>query len=317
MPITVSVIIPCFNAARWISETIESVLAQRINNIEIIVVDDGSTDDSAAIVEGKFPGAKLIRTNNRGPSSARNTGTAAASGEFIQYLDADDLLANEKLNIQIEKLNRIGADIAYGAWQMLVRQANGEFVNGEVITRKIHNPAIDLLTGKGWNAIHAYLYRRSILEKFGGWDESLPVIQDAKFTLDCALNGGTFAFCEGIMAYYRLHGSDSVSRRDPIGFLRDSLRITNQVQHQWEIDGGITEERLSALLECYGFVARSSFRKDEELFDSALQALENLKPGYSPTHPYHLKLASQLLGYRRAELAAYWYRKAKPIFNKL
>src|SRR5438105_429631 len=97
----VSVVIPCHNASRWIRETLASVVAQNHDGLQIIVVDDGSTDDSAAIVDREFSDATLIRTPNRGASHARNTGTEAAFGDFIQYLDADDLLAPGKLAAQI------------------------------------------------------------------------------------------------------------------------------------------------------------------------------------------------------------------------
>ena len=88
----VSVVIPCYNSARWIRETLASVLQQGEDPIEIIAIDDGSTDDTAAIIERDFPAVRLVRTENRGASRARNHGTELASGEFIQYLDADDLL---------------------------------------------------------------------------------------------------------------------------------------------------------------------------------------------------------------------------------
>src|SRR3954449_13609629 len=110
----ISVVIPCFNAAAWIRETIRSVLGQQRNDLEIILIDDGSTDESAAIVEREFPSLSLTKTGNQGASAARNLGTTLARGEFIQYLDSDDLLAPGKLELQLRALEASGADVAYG-----------------------------------------------------------------------------------------------------------------------------------------------------------------------------------------------------------
>ena len=112
----VSVIIPMFNAERWIVETLASVEAQTYPRelIEVIVVDDGSTDASAEIVAREFPRASLLRTANGGASRARNAGTAVARGVFLQYLDADDLLVRDKLVRQAQALENTGAEVAYG-----------------------------------------------------------------------------------------------------------------------------------------------------------------------------------------------------------
>src|SRR5262245_48041792 len=97
--VEVSVIIPCFNAQEWIVKTIQSVIAQKLSDIEIIVVDDGSTDNSAAVIRREFDSARLLQTSNQGPSRARNLGTRVSSGDFLQYLDADDVLIEGKLKL--------------------------------------------------------------------------------------------------------------------------------------------------------------------------------------------------------------------------
>ena len=84
--------------------------------LQVIVVDDGSQDDSAEVVRRRFPAAELIVTPNGGPSVARNIGTARSRGNFIQYLDADDILAPGKLIQQVRCLEASHADVAYGPW---------------------------------------------------------------------------------------------------------------------------------------------------------------------------------------------------------
>ena len=98
---TVSVVTPCYNGSAYLREALDSALAQSQPPIEIIVVDDGSTDDSAAIAESYGPPVRLIRQENQGESVARNRGIAAASGDWIGYLDADDIWNVDKLEKQV------------------------------------------------------------------------------------------------------------------------------------------------------------------------------------------------------------------------
>ena len=128
----ISVIIPAYNRAELIGETLRSLLNQTLSAREIIVVDDGSTDGTADTVleilkleeaeklkisEGKpWPEFKILRQANAGPGAARNRGLAEATGEFIHFFDSDDIAAPNKHEVQLRALLETGADIAYGPW---------------------------------------------------------------------------------------------------------------------------------------------------------------------------------------------------------
>jgi glycosyltransferase involved in cell wall biosynthesis len=311
----VSVIIPCFNARSWIREALRSVIEQDVPDIETIVVDDGSTDDGVDIVEREFRFARVIRSDNAGPSHARNIGTRASSGELVQYLDADDVLATGKLAVQIEALQRSGADVAYGDWQELIRQPDGSFGHGRVFRREIVGSPEIALFGRFWCPTATYLFRRSIIERVGGWNEGLLMFEDARFILDCALRGGRFVYSPGVMAQYRFHASGSLSKRDPGRFVRDCFKNASEVEEWWGREDGIGEERRNALLATYAFVARASFEKDRRTFDRACEALERLAPGYVPRFSVRLAVASRIVGYRRAEMVALWWRRVKRFFS--
>jgi glycosyltransferase involved in cell wall biosynthesis len=312
----VSVVIPCYNAQEWIRETLHSIVIQKYSNIEIIVVDDGSTDDTSLITEREFPFVKIIKTENNGPSRARNIGTGASTGEMIQYLDADDLLGEGKLELQAEALLNEGAEVAYGDWQKIAKSPDGNYKKGEIVIREMVDPEIDLFTSF-WCPPAVYLFRRSIVDKVGQWHEGLPVIQDARFLLDCALQGARFIYCPGIMAHYRVHTSKSVSTRDNVAFVRDCHKNATEIESWWFHHGGLTNKRLNALLNVFGYIARSSYQSDPETFELALRSLERISPGYVPDNPKHLRLVSLLLGYRKAEALALNYRKAKAALKKL
>src|SRR5262245_58858321 len=96
----ISVIIPCYNGSSYIGSTLESALGQTRPPLEVIVIDDGSTDDSAAIAGSFGPCVRVIRQANQGESTARNVGIAQASGDYLVFLDADDLLDRSALEVQ-------------------------------------------------------------------------------------------------------------------------------------------------------------------------------------------------------------------------
>lgn len=313
---TVSVVIPCFNAQNWIRASLHSAIDQRVSDLEIIVVDDGSTDASGDLVASEFPGVRLVRTPRGGPSRARNLGTQLSCGEFIQYLDADDMLAPGKIEAQLEMLDRTDAEVAYGDWRELRVTPDGTFVEGRLVAREIEGDASIALFTEFWCPPAAYLFRRGIVERIGGWREELPVIQDARFALDCALHGGGFVYCRGVTAYYRVHSEGSVSTRDPSAFTRDCLRNAQSVEQWWAQRGGLTSDHCQALVRVYGQVARASFGTDMQVFESAYAALERLQPGYAPAQPWHLAWTSRLVGYRSAESIAVRYRRAKQFINR-
>jgi glycosyltransferase involved in cell wall biosynthesis len=306
----ISVVIPCFNARQWIGETLATVFEQGLSNLDVIVVDDGSTDGSSEYVIESFADVRVVRVDNGGPSRARNVGTRLARGSFIQYVDADDLLAPGKLDAQMSALAFSGADIAYGDWRELKAQDDGRFVPGRVVSRRIEgDPQIALFTDF-WCPPAAYLFRRSIVERVGGWDEDQHVIEDVRFVLTCALAGARFVASPALSAFYRVHQAGSQSTRDPSAFSRGCLRNASTLQEWWRNHGGLSRERRAALVSVYAQVARGSFGRDNATFEAAYGALKELDPHFTPG-PWQLALASKIVGYRSAEALAWRYRGAK------
>ncbi len=310
----ISVIVPCYNAAKWIFQALDSVLGQGLGDLEIIVIDDGSSDNSATIVEENFPLVRLIKTKNKGASQARNLGTRLSTGRYIQYLDADDLLAPGKLKRQIEMLDASGADVAYGGWQELVNTSGDRCLKAGIHRERMLDPEIELFTGF-WCPPAVYLFRRSIVEKVGSWNTGLPVIQDARFALDCALNQAKFVYCEGVMAYYRIHSKTSLSNKDSAAFVKDCLQNASEIENWWLAHGGLTKERKAALLRVYDYIAWSSFKTDKSIFESAFAAFNKLEPGYIPFKNKILRLIYRRLGYATAADLAFRYRRIKNIFS--
>jgi len=317
----VSVVIPCFNAAHWIGEALESVFAQRLPDLEVVVVDDGSTDDSASLVERLFADVKLIRVANGGPGRARNIGTRHSIGQYIQYLDADDRLAPDKLERQLRVIEADQADIVYGDWCELQTAADGSTATGRVVQPHLDGDADVALLTDLWCPPAAYLFRREIVERAGGWDEQQHVVEDVRFLLACVLQGGRLAYCPGLAAMYRIRAEGelglSQSRRDPVAFTRGCLRNAQTMEQAWIGRGGLSIQQTSALVRVYSQVARASFACDTPTFETAYAALRRLQPGYTPEEPWHLALASRVVGYRSAEALAVQYRRAKRTLSRV
>jgi glycosyltransferase involved in cell wall biosynthesis len=214
----VSILIPCYNAERWVGRTVESALAQTWARKEIIVVNNGSTDGSlAALKEYESERVLVVTKENEGASVARNRAYSESQGEFIQYLDADDLLAADKIEVQMRRLLEAAPEhVAAGAWgRFYDSPENTVFVREPVWANM---PAIDWLVtawGCGWMmASHAWLTPRSLIEKAGGWDETPSPNDDGEFFARVLLNSRGVIFCDEARAFYRsgIPGSTSKSK---------------------------------------------------------------------------------------------------------
>lgn len=306
----VSVVIPCYNAETWILETLNSVIGQPGVDLDIVLVDDGSTDRSVAVAQAMgAPMLRIIRQANDGASRARNVGTAAARGEFIQYLDADDVLEPGTLAARVNALRAAEADVAYCNWLRWERQAGGSFAVGQIVTRTLGSrPDVDLLTDAWWPP-GALMYRRAVVDRVLPWREDLPVIQDARFQLDAALSGAHFVHVDAIGLKYRVHTSDSLSHRDPRAFLEDVYNNVSDLHAGWLKADVLDEPRRRGLIRVYRYLATALFSIDRARFKQVLAAVRRLDPNYRPEGSAVLRTLSSLVGYSAAEeVAARWRR---------
>ena len=191
----VSVLIPCFNAERYVGEAIESALAQTHPNVEVVVVDDGSTDGSPDVIRS-FGSRIVVEIGpNRGACAARNRALALSHGEFVQFLDADDLLSPNKIERQLPILLRDEADLVFCKGRI--------FRNGARPVPK--KRAIEPLNGadpfvyclRQGLATEGPLHRRTKLELVGGFREGLVRAQEFDLHLRLTAAGTRIGFVDG------------------------------------------------------------------------------------------------------------------------
>src|SRR5438067_1586433 len=190
IPGTVSVIVPCFNAARYVDEALRSIRSQTYPEIDIIAVNDGSTDDTQRLLEEHARSDSRVRIfsqPNRGLSAARNTGLKNVRGEFVSFLDADDVILPEKLEKQVRYLlDNPAIDLVYSDY------FDGDSrldLTGLVVIRIPGKNLLDAYAVRNCFACMVPLVRRTMIDKVGEFDESLRASEDWDYWIRCAKVG--------------------------------------------------------------------------------------------------------------------------------
>ena len=216
----VSILIPLYNSQEHISETIESCLNQTYKRIEIIIVDDGSTDSSAKIVQkyaNSHNNIRYYRQKNSGAPRARNLAFEKSKGEYIQYLDADDLLSINKISSQIELLKRYNFDpyiVCSSKFSYFKDSLKDAKYFSQPIDRSYDSGIewlIDAWSGGGFGVIMGWLTHRELIKEVGIWDERLKKNQDGEFFSRVLLSAKRVIMTDDTMVYYRRTGSHSIS----------------------------------------------------------------------------------------------------------
>ena len=200
----VSVIIPCYNSSAYLAEAIDSVLAQTCPAKEIIVVDDGSTDDSASIMRRYGDRIRVVSQANAGLPAARNAGIQTATGEWLAFLDADDWWHPDFLLKTTKMLESSDAVLAYTGWQNIgAPQPFHEPYIPEDYEQAEPSKAARLIRSTGW-PVHAALTRRDALVEAGLFNPALKSCEDFDLWLRVALTQ-RIARVPEVLAFYRFH----------------------------------------------------------------------------------------------------------------
>lgn len=237
----ISVVIPCYNYGHLIADTIRSVQQQTYTDWEMLIVDDGSTDNTAEVVQGFISQDNRIQfyqQQNAGPSAARNLALQKAKGDYIQFLDADDVLESSKFEVQLGVFGtKPFVDIVYGnvryfsvdpdnrdEWKYTFWGQNKEWMPG--ITGK-GNEILPVALKGSFAHISCFLFKREIIEKAGKWDVTKKAAEDYLFVLRCVLADGYFYYHNqpGSFALVRWHGNNTSRNIDWIHQEERRMRI--------------------------------------------------------------------------------------------
>jgi glycosyltransferase involved in cell wall biosynthesis len=230
----VSILIPAFNAQEWIADTIKSAIAQTWPWKEIIIVDDGSTDQTLRIAR-QFASKqlKVITQQNQGAPAARNKAFSVCQGDYIQWLDADDLLAADKVACQMKVLESCSDRriLVSGAWgRFMYRVSRAEFIPTRLWCDL--SPTEFLLRKIGENlfvAQHAWLVSRELSEAVGAWDVRLTIDEDGEYFCRVILASRGIRFVPDAKVFYRVSNPSSVSHMGVSDKKKDAMLLAIQL----------------------------------------------------------------------------------------
>lgn len=240
----VSIIIPNYNYAKYIAETIDSVLAQTYPNFEVIVVDDGSKDDSLKILEKYAGQIKVIKQQNQGVSRARNNGAANSAGEYLAFLDADDVWLPAKLERQMQRFfedSEVGLVHCSMKFIDIEGKITGESRKGKEgwVAEELLKLKEGVVIGAGSTAV----VKRALFDKIKGFDHRLTTAADWEFCYRIARDN-KIAFVSEPLVLYRIHNSNMHSN---VGAMEHDVLIG----FQKAFDDDSAEKQVDRS-ECYG-----------------------------------------------------------------
>ena len=208
-----SIIVPVFNGEAFLAEAIENIQQQGSHPLEIIIIDDGSTDGTAGVVKSLKGNVRYVHQSNKGPAAARNEGLKIADGNVIGFLDADDLWPENKLEIQLRYLcENPSVDIVLGKTQFM-RQSG--VVDGRKTYEEYLKPGIFLNLGSG-------IFRKHVFDKVGLFDPELYYSEDADWFIRARELEVSISLIDQITLLYRIHQNNMTRGKTPaeIGFLK-------------------------------------------------------------------------------------------------
>jgi glycosyltransferase involved in cell wall biosynthesis len=280
IPVTVSIIIPVYNSEKYIQACINSCIQQTYQNLEIIVVNDGSTDQSEGVILTiDDPRLIYIKILNGGAAEARNAGLKIASGKLIQFLDSDDMLEREKINAQVLMYQLHGDDFLYSAnmgtvsGDIRIKDEGYELYEKDFTAQEYYETLLRQF-GK-YMTTGVWLVPKKLIDGTYGWDKLAGFNDDGEYIMRIILQSKGIKFCKAALFYYRRDVPDSLSK---------SLTSKN-VYSTW-------------LYSYSSYV--SNFKKTFELPVASELGWMALSVYYTESYPHHPELLTECLRQMKA-----------------
>jgi len=283
----VSSLIPCFNAQEHIAQALASALAQTYKPLEVIVVDDGSTDESHAVLSAFAPQIRIHKQANKGANVARNQLLQMAQGDWLQYLDADDYLAPTKFSSQLQcavlenKTNiSDGADVLFGPVKL-----HSERTQPPSFTQlDIPTPEAPWALMAAWRIPQTggLLWRRSALTDVGGWMETQQRSQDNELHLRLLRAGKQFLHTPCAGAFYRDWSNNTISRRDLTQNRATRLELVTRTQDIMKEAGLMTPSRRAEKSRSRFELARVIWPENRQWATTIVQSIASSDPNFVP-----------------------------------
>lgn len=312
MDVKVSILIPCYNAERWISQAVESALNQTYSNKEVIVIDDGSTDNSLQIIKTFGDRLQWETQENRGGNHTRNRLLALSTGEWLQYLDSDDYLQADKIEKQVRFLSENpDTDIIYSPSIYEYNHGDGSSTQNIFPISEPHDPWI-LLARWFLPQTGSPLWRKQAIIDVGGWKIDQPCCQEHELYLRLLKNNKQFAYCPETGSVYRQWSEETVCKQNKPETQRRRLAIKDNLEAHLQSTHQLTPERQQAINQARFECARQIWLFDKPWATEIMKTVKSQQNRFLPSGeaaPSSYLLTYQLLGFNIAENLALVKRK--------
>lgn len=274
----VSIIIPAYNAERWIRDTLRSAIDQTWTRLEIVVINDGSSDRTETFARSSNDARVSVFTQqNAGAAAARNRGLQESRGEMVQFLDADDILAPDKIELQLEALGSMGSDaIASCQWGRFSASVDNAEFRPEPVWQ-ISDPVqwlVQSFAGGGMMQPAAWLTPRSIADAAGPWNEALTLHDDGEYFTRVLLRSRRNEFVPAARVYYR-DVPESLSRRRGRSAIESAFAVCRaRAEHLLAVRSDVEARR--ALATQYAQFAYEYMTSAGDLTNDALKEIRLL-----------------------------------------
>ncbi|MGG6283148.1 glycosyltransferase [Leptolyngbya sp. AN03gr2] len=307
----VSILIPCYNADRWIDSAIESALSQTYPHIEVIVVDDGSSDRSLEIIQSYGDLIRWETQPNRGGNAARNRLLELSTGEWLQYLDADDYLQPNKVADQVAQI--ADSDIIYSP-------SIFEFWDSQPPRQEIvpipepHDPWV-LLARWYLPQTGSPLWKKSAIVEVGGWKIDQPCCQEHELYLRLLKAGKRFQYCSTAGSIYRQWSETTVCKKDKSEVFRQRFAILDAAEAHLQSTRELTALRQNAINQARFECARTIWLSDRAWANQVIAKIKRIDRSFIPTGqaaPRNYQWIYQRFGFAIAERIAHLRRTLTP-----
>lgn len=313
----VSILIPMYNAEKWIGSILRCACSQTWPNVEIVVVDDGSTDDSYEIArQFENKRVKVIRQENRGACAARNRALNAAQGDYIQYLDADDLMEADKIETQVRRLKSAPPNsVAAARWTRFYDRI-GDGPHPPVPETWEHVDPFEWLieaqAGRAMMPSNGWLTPRSVVEDAGSWNEELRLNQDGEYFARVLLASEQIVFCPEAVVYYRSGLSESISGRVSREGFRSQYEAAERIMQNMLREENSPRVR-EACADAFQRIVYRAYPSAKDIVQRAERRVSELGgSSYQPGGGGKVfQVLGQLVGWKPAVWLRYYYRRIR------
>lgn len=306
MSLKVSILIPCYNAESWISKAISSALEQTYPHKEVIVVDDGSTDGSLEIIQSFGDAISWETGLNKGGNAARNRLLELSSGEWLQYLDADDYLLPDKVEKQVDFLQHaLDTDVVYSPSIYEYHRGENSYLEVQPIPEP-HDPWI-LLARWFLPQTGSPLWRKQALLDVGGWKLDQPCCQEHELYLRLLVAGKRFEYCPFAGSVYRQWSESTLCKKDIAKTQEQRLKVKDHLETYLKQHNLLTWERQNSINQARFECARMIWLTDQQWAEVLAAKIRSTEPDFVPSGaaaPSFYQFAYRLFGFSTAEQIA-------------